>query len=131
MDFAVSLDAEIERNVAAALAEDIDTGDLTAQLVPAGGIARATVISRESAILCGCAWFERCFKRIDPQISLIWKAADGEHISPGQLLCELAGPARALLTGERSALNFLQLLGRCDQSTALCRCRGRYAGTGG
>ncbi len=110
MDFAVSLDAEVERNVKAALAEDIDTGDLTAQLVPADGIARATVISRENAILCGCAWFERCFKRIDPGIKLIWKAADGERVSPDQLLCELEGPARALLTGERSALNFLQLL---------------------
>ncbi len=110
MDFAVSLDAEIERNVKAALAEDIDTGDLTAQLVPADGIARATVISRENAILCGTAWFERCFKQIDSSIKLIWKAADGERVSPDQLLCELEGPARALLTGERSALNFLQLL---------------------
>ncbi len=110
MDFAVSLDNEIERNVTAALAEDIDSGDLTAQLVPASGIARATVISRESAILCGTAWFERCFKQIDSSISVTWKAADGERISPDQLLCEIAGPARALLTGERSALNFLQLL---------------------
>lgn len=110
MDFAVSLDAEIARNVAAALAEDIDSGDLTALLVPAGGIARATVISRESAILCGGAWFERCFKEIDPGIELLWKAADGDRVAPGQVLCELAGPARALLTGERSALNFLQLL---------------------
>jgi nicotinate-nucleotide pyrophosphorylase (carboxylating) len=110
MDFAVSLDAEVERNVKAALAEDIDTGDLTAQLVPADGIARATVISRENAILCGTAWFERCFKQIDSSIKLIWKAADGERVSPDQLLCELEGPARALLTGERSALNFLQLL---------------------
>ena len=110
MDFAVSLDAEIEHNVAAALAEDIDTGDLTAQLVPAGGTARATIISRENAILCGTAWFDRCFKQIDPDIKLAWKAADGDHISIDQLLCEIEGPARALLTGERSALNFLQLL---------------------
>lgn len=110
MDFAVSLDAEIERNVAAALAEDIDSGDLTAQLVPASGLARATVISREAATLCGTAWFERCFKRIDPAIKVIWKASDGERVEPDQLLCELEGPARALLTGERSALNFLQLL---------------------
>jgi nicotinate-nucleotide pyrophosphorylase (carboxylating) len=110
MDFAVSLDAEIERNVAAALAEDIDSGDLTAQLVPADGLARATVISRETATLCGTAWFERCFKRIDPAIKVIWKASDGERVEPDQLLCELEGPARALLTGERSALNFLQLL---------------------
>jgi nicotinate-nucleotide pyrophosphorylase (carboxylating) len=110
MDFAVSLDAEIEHNVAAALAEDIDTGDLTAQLVPAGGTARATIISRENAILCGTAWFDRCFKQIDPDIKLAWKAADGDRISTDQLLCEIEGPARALLTGERSALNFLQLL---------------------
>jgi len=110
MDFAVSLDAEIARNVAAALAEDIGSGDLTAQLVPAGSIARATVISRESAILCGSVWFERCFKQIDPGIGLVWQAADGDRVVPGQVLCELAGPARALLTGERSALNFLQLL---------------------
>jgi nicotinate-nucleotide pyrophosphorylase (carboxylating) len=110
MDFAVSLDAEIEHNVAAALAEDIDTGDLTAQLVPASGTARATIISRENAILCGTAWFDRCFKQIDPDIKLAWKAADGDHISTDQLLCEIEGPARALLTGERSALNFLQLL---------------------
>ena len=110
MDFAVSLDAEIEHNVAAALAEDIDTGDLTAQLVPASGTARATIISRENAILCGTAWFDRCFKQIDPDIKLAWKAADGDRISTDQLLCEIEGPARALLTGERSALNFLQLL---------------------
>jgi nicotinate-nucleotide pyrophosphorylase (carboxylating) len=110
MKFSVPLDAEIERNVAAALAEDIDTGDLTAQLVPASSIARATVISREKAILCGSAWFERCFRQIDPGIRMVWKAADGEAIAPDQLLCELEGPARALLTGERSALNFLQLL---------------------
>ena len=110
MDFAVSLNNEIERNVAAALAEDIDTGDLTAQLVPAAGIARATVISRESAILCGSAWFECCFRQIDPGIKLVWKAADGERVLADQLLCDIEGPARALLTGERSALNFLQLL---------------------
>jgi nicotinate-nucleotide pyrophosphorylase (carboxylating) len=110
MDLAASLDAEIERNVAAALAEDIGTGDLTAQLVPAGRIVQATVISREKAILCGTAWFERCFQRIHPGIKLVWKAADGECVSPDQLLCELEGPARELLTGERSALNFLQLL---------------------
>jgi nicotinate-nucleotide pyrophosphorylase (carboxylating) len=110
MDFAVLLDAEIDRNVTAALAEDVDTGDLTAQLVPVGSLARATVISRENAILCGCAWFDRCFKQIDPRIKVTWKAADGERVQPEQLLCELEGPARSLLTGERSALNFLQLL---------------------
>ena len=103
-------DAEIERNVAAALAEDVGTGDLTAQLVPAGVVTRATVISRENAVLCGTAWFSRCFAKLDSAIEITWKAADGERIVPNQVLCEITGPARSLLTGERTALNFLQLL---------------------
>ncbi len=110
MTFAALLEAEIERNVAAALAEDVGSGDLTAQLVPAGEVARASVIAREAAILCGCAWFERCFKQLDPAVAIAWQARDGQDISSGQLLCAIEGPARALLTGERSALNFLQLL---------------------
>jgi nicotinate-nucleotide pyrophosphorylase (carboxylating) len=109
MAFAISLDTEIERNVSAALAEDVGNGDLTAQLVPAGSLGRATVISRENAVLCGTAWFERCFKKLDPAVSITWKAADGERVVPNQLLCAIEGPARVLLTGERSALNFLQL----------------------
>lgn len=104
------LDAEIERNVAAALAEDVGSGDLTAQLVPAEVFTRATVVSREHAVLCGTAWFGRCFEKIDPAISITWKAADGDRVIPNQILCEIEGPARALLTGERTALNFLQLL---------------------
>lgn len=104
------LEAEIERNVGAALAEDVGSGDLTAQLVPAGVITQASVISRETAVLCGTAWFQRCFQKLDAAISIDWKAKDGDQIMPGQLLCELKGPARALLTGERTALNFLQLL---------------------
>jgi nicotinate-nucleotide pyrophosphorylase (carboxylating) len=68
------------------------------------------VVARENAILCGSAWFERCFARLDPEIILDWTAADGERIVPDQVLCRIEGPARALLTGERSALNFLQLL---------------------
>jgi len=110
MAFAVSLDAEIERNVSAALAEDVGSGDLTAQLVPAGSSGRARVISRENAVLCGTAWFERCFKKLDPAVSIAWQAADGERVAPDQPLCTIEGPARVLLTGERSALNFLQLL---------------------
>lgn len=104
------LRTEIERNVDAALAEDVGTGDLTAQLVGAATAARATVVSRENAVLCGTAWFECCFKKLDPSIDIVWKAADGERIGTDQLLCEISGPARTLLTGERSALNFLQLL---------------------
>ena len=104
------LEEEIERNVAAALAEDVGSGDLTAQLVPAGVHTCATVIARENAVLCGTAWFACCFRRIDPAIRIEWKAADGDRVVPDQILCTIEGPARALLTGERTALNFLQLL---------------------
>lgn len=105
-----ALVAEIERNVSAALAEDVGSGDLTAQLVPADLVTRATVISREDAILCGTAWFQRCFEKLDSSICVDWKVKDGDRLKPGQLVCELQGPARALLTGERTALNFLQML---------------------
>jgi len=104
------LAAEIERNVAAALAEDVGSGDLTAQLVPGDRVARATVVSRQDAVLCGAAWFTRCFASLDAGIAITWKVADGEAVTANQVLCEIAGPARALLTGERTALNFLQLL---------------------
>ena len=104
------LDAEIELNVATALAEDVGSGDLTAQLVPADAQARATVIARENAVLCGTAWFERSFKKLDPGITVTWRASDGDRVLPDQVLCEIAGPAQSLLTGERTALNFLQLL---------------------
>jgi nicotinate-nucleotide pyrophosphorylase (carboxylating) len=107
---AAQLAAEIERNVAAALAEDVGSGDLTAQLVAADAISRATVVSRENAVLCGTPWFGRCFEMLDPAIAITWQAADGDRVVPGQILCEIEGPARALLTGERTALNFLQLL---------------------
>ena len=104
------LKPEIERNVAAALAEDVASGDLTAQLVPENKISTARVIAREDAVLCGTAWVAECFRQIDPRVSVIWKAGDGESVRPDQVLCELEGPARSLLTGERTALNFLQLL---------------------
>jgi nicotinate-nucleotide pyrophosphorylase (carboxylating) len=107
---AALLAAEIERNVAAALAEDVGSGDLTAQLVAADARARATIVSREDAVLCGTAWFSRCFETLDPAIHIVWHAADGDRVAPKQILCELDGPARAMLTGERTALNFLQLL---------------------
>lgn len=112
MVFAASLPPkeEIERNVDAALLEDIGPGDLTASLIPAGRIGRATVISREDAVLCGTAWFDTVFRRLDGNVSLNWTAADGDRIAKDQLLCEIEGSARALLSAERSGLNFLQLL---------------------
>ena len=96
--------------VALALAEDIGSGDLTAALIPETATAEATVMSREDAVLCGTAWFDAVFRQLDPQIVTDWQATDGARIAPEQLLCTVQGPARALLTGERTALNFLQLL---------------------
>ncbi len=100
----------IAANVAAALAEDIGSGDLTAQLIAANRQGTATVISRDSAILCGRDWFDVCFRQVDPAVDIFWLAKEGEQIEPEQRLCEVSGPARALLTAERTALNFLQTL---------------------
>lgn len=110
IEFDFPLATEITRNVAAALAEDIGAGDLTASLVPGERSVRATVISREDGVLCGRDWFERCVRELDPRAEISWQAADGERIAANQLLCEIRANARALLTAERSALNFLQLL---------------------
>lgn len=109
-EFQLLLDAEIARNVQIALDEDIGAGDLTAELVPAARLGSATVISREAGVLCGTAWFERCFTGVDATTWVEWLAADGDRISADQLLCRIHGEARALLSAERSALNFLQLL---------------------
>ena len=108
--FDYPLAAEISRNVAAALAEDVGAGDLTASLVPGERQVKATVICREPGVLCGRAWFDECVARLDPSARVTWHAADGERIVANQLLCEIDGNGRALLTAERSALNFLQLL---------------------
>ncbi|SEL23264.1 carboxylating nicotinate-nucleotide diphosphorylase [Nitrosovibrio tenuis] len=110
MEYSLDLTTEIEKNVRQALAEDIGAGDLTASLIPAEEVAAATVISREGAILCGTGWFEACFRQLSPQTDISWFAEDGETIRNGQILCEIAGDARVLLTGERTALNFLQTL---------------------
>jgi nicotinate-nucleotide pyrophosphorylase (carboxylating) len=100
----------VSASVAAALAEDVGSGDLTAQLIPAAGNARATVITREDAVLCGTAWFDEVFRQVDPRVRVTWSARDGERVRADQQLCALEGPARSLLTGERTALNFLQML---------------------
>lgn len=110
MDLAARLPEEIERNVAAALAEDIGSGDLTALLTPAGQPARGIVVSREEAVLCGAAWFDACFRTLDAQARIRWHAGDGARIHAGQMLCEIEADTRALLSAERPALNFLQLL---------------------
>ncbi len=104
------LTAEIEANARRALAEDIGSGDITAQLIPAERMAHATVITRESAVICGTAWVDAVFRQLDPRVAVHWQVRDGERASPNQALFHLEGPARALLSGERSALNFLQTL---------------------
>lgn len=103
---AESIAADVRR----ALAEDVGSGDLTAALIPLSRQVHARVISREEAILCGKAWFDQSFLQLDAGIRIDWMARDGAHLRPGQTLCELHGPARKLLTGERTALNFLQTL---------------------
>ena len=100
----------IRSNVAAALSEDGYDHDLTAQLIPQPTLSHATVITRESAILCGTLWFEECFLTLDPNCRISWKAQEGDRVEANQTLCEIHGNARALLTAERPALNFLQTL---------------------
>ena len=112
-----SLQEAIQLNVAAAIAEDIRDGDRTAQLVPAGQTANATIISRERAVICGIPWVEACFKAIAPDSTIEWKVAEGALVSPGQVLCEISGKARGLLTAERCALNFLQTLSATATAT--------------
>jgi nicotinate-nucleotide pyrophosphorylase (carboxylating) len=101
---------EIARNVATALAEDVGGGDLSALLIPSETEARAKVITRETAIVCGTAWFDATFAALSPEAEIRWHVREGETVSPGQLLCAVSAPARRLLTAERTALNFLQLL---------------------
>ena len=106
----MSLSAHIRANVKAALEEDIGSGDLTAQLIAAGTHASATVITREDAILCGTLWFEECFRTLDADCRIDWKLREGERATADQVLCEIHGDARAMLSAERPALNFLQTL---------------------
>jgi nicotinate-nucleotide pyrophosphorylase (carboxylating) len=110
IDFDYPLAPEIARNVDEALAEDVGDGDLTAELVPYGKRVRATVISREDGVLCGSAWFELCILKLDPMAQVFWRTDDGKRVKANELLCEIEANARSLLTAERSALNFLQLL---------------------
>ena len=101
----------------AALVEDIGGGDLTALLTSATRRSQGTVVSREDAILAGTAWFDACFRRLDPLAAIRWYARDGESIAAGQTLCEIEASTRTLLTAERSALNFLQLLSATATAT--------------
>ena len=106
----MELASEIERNVAAALAEDVGGGDLTAPLTPAGKTARAVVMCRQEAVICGQPWFDAAVLKLDPAAKVAWTVAEGSHVPAGTRVCAVSGNARALLSAERVALNFLQTL---------------------
>lgn len=100
----------IATQVAAALSEDIGSTDHTANLIPVERLSRARVITRDAMVFCGRAWFDEVFRQVDPRCRVEWVAAEGRFVSPNEELCYVDGPARALLTAERTALNFLQML---------------------
>jgi nicotinate-nucleotide pyrophosphorylase (carboxylating) len=104
------LPKDLGDQVRGALAEDIGSGDVTAALVPATQQVRGRVITREAAVLCGVAWVNETFRQLDPAVRLVWYVVDGQAVAADQVLFEIAGPARAVLSGERTSLNFLQLL---------------------
>jgi nicotinate-nucleotide pyrophosphorylase (carboxylating) len=122
------LPADLASQVDAALREDIGSGDVTAALVPAAQQVRGAVITREDAVLCGREWAQETFRRLDPQVRLSWRAADGDQLRATQVIFEIAGAARPVLSGERTALNFLQLLS--GTATATRRYVEAVAGTG-
>jgi nicotinate-nucleotide pyrophosphorylase (carboxylating) len=108
----------LEASVAVALAEDVGAGDLTAQLIPHTRHATASVIVREPAVVCGTRWFDGVFKTLDPATEITWRFADGARVAAGDLICEISGNARVIVTGERTALNFLQSLSGTATITA-------------
>ena len=114
--------------IAAYLAEDVGNGDLTARIVPESKHARARVVTREAMVLCGQAWFEAVFQQLDPSIVIEWQVQEGDEVAADSLLCQLNGPARALLTGERTALNLLQTLSAT--ATVARRYANAVVGTG-
>lgn len=104
-----------------ALQEDIGPGDLTAELIPASRRAEAVILCREDAVLCGCDWADAAFSQVDGGIRIAWHAADGDRLHSGMTVCEIQGPARGIVTAERTALNFLQTL------SGTATCARRYA----
>ena len=101
---------DILQTVSWALEEDIRSGDITADLIPADKFVKAIIITREAGVMCGSQWVNEVFKQVDPRIKITWYSRDGDNVTADQTLCSLSGPARSLLTGERCALNFLQTL---------------------
>lgn len=113
----MDLTSEIERNVAAALAEDLGSGDATAPLTPASTMSRATVTCRQNAVVCGQLWFDACFRKLDTRVAISWLVAEGAVVNAGTRVCEVRGEARAMLAAERSAINFLQTLSAVATAT--------------
>ena len=109
---------QIALDVERALAEDLGPGDATADLLPADAHAHAELTCRDAAVIAGTAWFDACFHRVDPSVRIEWQVRDGEQVSPGAIICQISGRARSLVTAERSALNFLQLLSATATLTA-------------
>ncbi len=114
---AAEFEQAVAQNIATAIAEDIGTGDVTAQLIPPSRNARARLISREDAVLCGIPWVNACFKAIAPSSHIDWQVEEGSVILAKQTLCEITGNAREILTAERTALNFLQTLSATATAT--------------
>ncbi|MDQ0142160.1 carboxylating nicotinate-nucleotide diphosphorylase [Cupriavidus necator] len=125
--YGAALQAALQANVQAAIAEDVGSGDLTGLLVPADKAAHARVIVRESAVLCGQPWFDACMRAVDPALAVRWLQQEGDRMAPDSVVCEITGPARSLLTAERPSLNFLQLLS--GVATATRRYADLIAGT--
>src|ERR1700712_5242561 len=115
--FDAALARAFEANLLAALLEDVGTRDLTGELVPEESIVTARVIVREDAVLCGAPWFEGIMKSVDRCIGIDWHYKEGDAMTANSEVCTMSGPARAILTGERSALNFLQLLSAVATAT--------------
>ena len=116
--FAAPDAAQIASDIERALAEDLGQGDATAGLLPVDAQAHAELTCREAAVIAGTAWFDACFRRFDPAVRIDWQVRDGDRVAPGTVICRLSGQARSLVTAERSALNFLQLLSATATVTA-------------
>ncbi len=121
-------DQAVQEQVRLALAEDVRDGDRTASLIPESSVSKVHVLCREQAVLCGTSWFDEVFQQLDSAVSIIWRAEDGASVSPGSIICEMEGNTRALLTGERTALNYLQTLS--GTATLARRYADAVAGTG-
>jgi nicotinate-nucleotide pyrophosphorylase (carboxylating) len=120
MRSAPALPPDIASTVRRALSEDVGPGDLTAELLPTESRSSARVLCREQAVLCGGAWFDEVFRQLDDGVEIHWQSRDGDDIGADAVVCRLRGSTRALLTGERTALNFLQLLSGTATATRRC-----------